>query len=52
MELEKGLTVYFERRINGVDGHWLTIDKINGELITGIIEFSDIEISINKNEVL
>lgn len=52
MELKKGLSVYFERSINGVDSHWLTIYKINGELITGIIDFSDIEITINEKEVL
>lgn len=52
MQLEKGVSVYFEREINNIFGHWLRITSINKNIIRGTIDYLNLETSLHQTEIL
>ncbi len=52
MQLEKGVSVYFEREINNLFGHWLRITSIDKNIIRGTIDYLNLETSLHQAEIL
>ena len=52
MQLEKGVSVYFERDINNLFGHWLPITSIDKNIIRGTIDYLNLETSLHQAEIL
>ena len=52
MQLEKGVSVYFEREINNIFGHWLHITSIDKNIIRGTIDYLNLETSLHQTEIL
>ncbi len=52
MQLEKGVSVYFEREINNLFGHWLRITSIDKNIIRETIDYLNLETSLHQAEIL